>query len=106
MDLTLILVLANIFVSAYALHKIRKIHLSTYRLDSNITQIHQEVGNLYPQIQAYLDLSSLIQPRYAGGRHRPIFSCTPPQSNSQSAPTPSSNAAPVQVRSCLHDAAR
>ncbi len=59
----LILVLANICISAYAFHKIRKIHLSTYRIENNTFRIDREVHRLYPQIQAYLDLAELLKPR-------------------------------------------
>lgn len=63
MDLVTLLLAGNLLATLYALHKIRKVHLSTYRLEEVLAQVDDESGKLFGQIQAFHALISLISPR-------------------------------------------
>lgn len=41
-------------------HKVRRIHLSAYRTNELLTQVHQETLNLYPQLVAQAGLERLL----------------------------------------------
>ena len=63
MDVLLALGLLNLFVLAYVLHKVRKIHLASYRIENSSEKAELEVSRLFGQVKAYLDLEKLIDPR-------------------------------------------
>ncbi len=63
MDLVTLLLVGNLLVTLYALHKIRKVHLATYRLEAVLAHVDDESGKLFGQIQAFHALVSLISPR-------------------------------------------
>jgi len=63
MDLVTPLLTGNLLVTLYALHKIRKVHLSTYRLEEVLAHADGESSQLFGQIQAFHALISLISPR-------------------------------------------
>ncbi len=57
---TILLLLTIVLLLTVILNKIRKIHLSTYLLQTNSELIKIETMALYPQIQSYLDLNNLL----------------------------------------------
>ena len=67
--ITLILSLIILGVTALVLYKIWKIHLASFELVDKARDIHSEIRNLYPQIQAYIDLRSLLEITY----HMPVL---------------------------------
>lgn len=63
MDFLLLgLMLANIFLTAYALHKVRKIHLATFRLERDLADNTARFEPTYAQVTAFHDLHQLIEP--------------------------------------------
>lgn len=61
--MTTTLLLTNLVLVVLMLHKVRKIHLASFRMEEAITRIDRESGSLFNQIQAYHALVELIQPR-------------------------------------------
>ena len=53
------LIVANCFLTAVVLYKLRKVHLATYRIEDIA---NTETKNLYKEIQAYHELVRLIRP--------------------------------------------
>ena len=63
MDISFALGLLNLLVLTYVLHKVRKIHLASYRIENSSGKAELEVSRLFGQVKAYLDLEKLIDPR-------------------------------------------
>lgn len=63
MDLLTLLLAVNLCATLYALHKIRKVHLTSYRLETMLAHVDDESGKLFSQIQAFHALIGLIAPR-------------------------------------------
>ena len=63
MDFLLLgLMLANTLLTAYALHKVRKIHLATFRLERDLAYNTAQFEPTYAQVTAFHDLHQLIEP--------------------------------------------
>lgn len=70
--ITLTLTVITLLVSIYTLHKVRRTHLMTFKLQSelndisahasNIESARTEMADIYRQLQAYQDLQALIKP--------------------------------------------
>lgn len=57
----LIFSLSSLAVTGIALYKIWKIHLASFELMEQTRDIHTEIHHLFPQIQSYLDLRSILK---------------------------------------------
>lgn len=61
-ELTLGLLLVGLVIQGLILHKVRRIHLASYRLESVANRTENETRTLYQQLQAYDGLMRLIRP--------------------------------------------
>lgn len=73
-----VLLLVLILIAVSIFHKVRKIHLVTYKLDVAIDDIRREAQSLFSQIQAYQDLTRHLHlerslPRLRGWAASPDF---------------------------------
>lgn len=50
-----------ILILIAVLHKVRRIHITSFYLAERVDDIHRESRHLYAQIQAYIDLKSLLE---------------------------------------------
>ena len=58
--LFLIALLANLALCAWIFYKVTKIHLASFSLTQSVAAIERETGRLFGQVQAYLDLKTVL----------------------------------------------
>lgn len=59
--LILLFCVLTLAVSAYTFHKVRKIHLVTYEINTRTTEVHRESHVLYSQLVAWHELTRLLK---------------------------------------------
>jgi hypothetical protein len=63
MEALTLLLLGTLIVCIYTLHKVRRMHREQFRVAENSRASRREVEQIFPQIQAYLDLTRLLDLR-------------------------------------------
>ena len=63
METLILLLTATLVVCVYMLHKIRRMHLEQFRIADDSRASRREVEQIFPQIQAYLELTRVLDLR-------------------------------------------